>query len=198
MTDANSVSRVPAQVKPDPSLDQHATEIRAIGRRTVADIVEIGRLLTLCKENLAQSGHGHWLAWLDQEFGWTEQTALNFMRINELNKSKKFLDLDLPVSALYLLAAPSTPEEVRTEVIERAEKGEHLSVQVVKTTIAKARPHRAANAKPAGKKSKSPAPKAALSTLAWSDATLEQRQHFLDGAGLQSIREAMPPAWRAD
>ena len=39
--------------------------------------------------------------------------------------------------------------------------------------------------------------KVALSTLAWSDATLDQRRHFLDGVGLQSVQEAMPPSWRA-
>ncbi len=36
-----------------------------------------------------------------------------------------------------------------------------------------------------------------LSTLAWSEATLDQRRHFLDGVGLQPLREAIPPSWRA-
>jgi ParB-like chromosome segregation protein Spo0J len=38
--------------------------------------------------------------------------------------------------------------------------------------------------------------KTALSTLAWSEATLDDRRHFLDEAGLQSVREAIPPSWR--
>jgi hypothetical protein len=52
-----------------------------------------------------------WLPWLDREFGWDERTALNFMRVHQLvGKNEKFSDLSLPVSGLYLLAAPSTPE----------------------------------------------------------------------------------------
>jgi hypothetical protein len=47
-----------------------------------------------------------------------------------------------------------------------------------------------AKRRPVGKKYET------LSTLAWSEATLDQRRHFLDGAGLQSVREAIPPSWR--
>jgi hypothetical protein len=193
--DPNITALVPAQIETD-SLDQHAAEIRRLHKRAASDIVEIGRRLAICKE---RAGHGEWLPWLDREFGWKEQSARNFMQVYELSlKSPNFGDLGIGVSSLYLLAAPSTPEEARTEIIERAEKGEHLSVQAVKTTIAKARPHRAGRAIPAGKRSKPPAPKAALSTLAWSDSTVEQRRHFLDGAGLSSVREALPPTWCAD
>jgi hypothetical protein len=40
--------------------------------------------------------------------------------------------------------------------------------------------------------------KPVLSTLAWSEATPEQRQHFLDGIGLISLLAAIPPAWQAE
>jgi hypothetical protein len=39
---------------------------------------------------------------------------------------------------------------------------------------------------------------AVLSTLAWSEATPEQRRHFLDGIGLISVLAAIPPAWHAE
>jgi hypothetical protein len=46
---------------------------------------------------------------------------------------------------------------------------------------------------------KNPAkPTTTLSTLAWSEATPEQRQHFLDGVGLTSLLAAIPPAWHAE
>jgi hypothetical protein len=78
--------------------------------------IEIGCRLAACK---AELGHGNWLPWLDREFGWSDRTALNFMRVYEMvTKSEKFSDLSLPVSSLYLLAAPSTPEEARQAVIE--------------------------------------------------------------------------------
>jgi hypothetical protein len=82
-------------------LAQNAEVIRALGKRIIADVIEIGRRLT---ESKAVCGHGNWLPWLGREFGWTEITALNFMRVHSLvGKSSKFEDLSLPVSGLYLL-----------------------------------------------------------------------------------------------
>jgi hypothetical protein len=113
-------------------LAKHAAAIRRLGKRVVADVIEIGRLLTECKRIC---GHGNWLPWLDREFGWTDDTALNFMRVHELSKSRKFRDLSLPLSGLYLLAAPSTPQEARDEIIERAQAGETVPVAEVKRII---------------------------------------------------------------
>jgi len=98
---------------------EHAAVIRALGRRVVGDIVEIGRRLIDAKEI---AGHGNWLPWLDREFGWTDKTAERF--INVAGKSDKLSNLEVPVSGLYLLAAPSTPPEVGIEqVAERFIQG---------------------------------------------------------------------------
>jgi len=113
-------------------LAQHGAAIRRLGKRVVADVIEIGRLLTECKRIC---GHGNWLPWLDREFGWTDDTALNFMRVYELSKSRNFRDLSLPLSGLYLLAAPSTPQEARDEIIERAQAGETIPVAEAKRII---------------------------------------------------------------
>jgi Protein of unknown function (DUF3102) len=113
-------------------LAKHAAAIRRLGKRVVADVIEIGRLLTECKRIC---GHGNWLPWLDREFGWTDDTALNFMRVYELSKSRNFRDLSLPLSGLYLLAAPSTPQEARDEIIERAQAGEKIPVAEAKRII---------------------------------------------------------------
>ena len=67
-------------------------------------------------------------------------TALNFMRVHELAmKSETVPHLDIPVRGLYLLAAPSTPDEARAEVLARAEGGEALSVADVQRTVNKVR-----------------------------------------------------------
>ena len=119
------------------ALAEHAAVIRALGKRVVGDIIEIGRRLTEAKR---LAGHGGWLPWLDDEFGWTDRHARNFMSVYEMaSKSEKFSDLNLSVSGLYLLAAPSTPEEAREAVIERAKNGEALSVKDVQQMIAEAR-----------------------------------------------------------
>ena len=49
------------------------------------------------------------------------------MQVHEMAKSQKFLNLDLPVSSLYLLAAPSTPREARDAVISRVKTGEKVT-----------------------------------------------------------------------
>jgi hypothetical protein len=49
-----------------------AARIRALGRRVIADVIEIGRLLADCKD---QCGHGNWLPWIKREFGWSADTA---------------------------------------------------------------------------------------------------------------------------
>ena len=103
-------------------LAQNAQEIRKLGKRASADVIEIGRRLTEMKK---LCGHGNWLPWLQREFGWTDRHALNYMRVYEVSlKSENFSDLRIPVSGLYLLAAPSTPPEAVDEVIERAKSGE--------------------------------------------------------------------------
>jgi Protein of unknown function (DUF3102) len=116
------------------SLSAHAEAIKAAGTRVIADVIEIGRHLIEAKD---LCGHGNWLAWLDKEFGWTERTALNFMRVHDLSRAnpKRVSDLNLPLRSLYLLAAPSTPKEARQEVFDRAASGERQSVADIRTTI---------------------------------------------------------------
>jgi hypothetical protein len=118
-------------------LAQNAEVIRALGKRVVGDIIEIGRRLTDAKQI---AGHGNWLPWLEREFGWGEITALNYMRVHAWAlKSSTVEDLDLPMRSLYLLAAPSTSEEVRDQVVARAENGETLSVADVQRIVDEAR-----------------------------------------------------------
>jgi hypothetical protein len=119
------------------TLKQHAEAIKLLVRRTCKSIAEIGHHLTEAQE---LAGHGKWLRWLDQEFGWSEQTARNYMRVFEMvRKSTTIVDLDLPLRALYVLAAPSTPESLREEIIERAASGEKISYEQVGQEITEAK-----------------------------------------------------------
>jgi hypothetical protein len=118
-------------------LRSHARHIQQLGRRAIRDIVEIGRRLTDAKRLL---GHGRFLCWLAAEFGWSGRSAERFMRVFELaHESDKLSDLGLPVSAFYLLAAPSTPDAAIEEVASRAGNGNGLSLAEVKDIIASSR-----------------------------------------------------------
>jgi hypothetical protein len=125
---------------------RYAKEIRHLRTRVGRDIIRIGYLLTDVKEHYCH--HGEWLRWLEREFGWSDRTALNFMRVYEVSlKSENFSDLSLPISSLYLLAAPSTPEAVRQDVIDRVASGEELTHAQVKAAVdeakaPKSKPHR--------------------------------------------------------
>ncbi|WP_420628626.1 DUF3102 domain-containing protein [Candidatus Leptofilum sp.] len=99
-------------------------EIRQLMKRSAEDIVIIGLKLIEVKTCLP---HGAFGKWLRSEFDWTETTALNFMRVAKAFKTTNFADLHLAPSALYLLAAPSTPNEARIEAVDRANDGEKIT-----------------------------------------------------------------------
>jgi Protein of unknown function (DUF3102) len=131
------------------ALAEHAAAIRALGKRVIDDVIEIGERLSQCRAILKEDGK--WRAWLKDEFDWGRSTADNFINIYTLSKSAggpNFGHLDLPLSALYLLAAPSTPPEARAEIIERAEAGEQLKVSEVKAVVAKTKPEPKPEPKP--------------------------------------------------
>lgn len=94
-------------------------------RRTAEDIITIGHALIRQKHALP---HGSFLPWIDDEFGMTEQHARRFMHVAEVYGGKANIMFDLTPTALYELAAPSTPPEVRAEVERRIAAGETTTV----------------------------------------------------------------------
>jgi hypothetical protein len=115
-------------------VQQHTCEIKSLMRRTAQDIIHIGQKL---KEVKAQLGHGYFRAWLNAEFDWSIWTATKFMQVADKFKCVKFSHLDIAPSALYELAAPSTPDFVRFEAIERASHGETITHSKAKAIKAK-------------------------------------------------------------
>lgn len=113
-------------------VQKKTAEIRILVKQTGQGIIEIGQRLIEVKEMLP---HGAWLPWLETEFGWNERHAQRLINVAERFKYDNLSDLTIAPSALYLLAAPSTPEEVRAEAIEIAEAGEkvdHKTAQELK------------------------------------------------------------------
>ncbi len=78
--------------------------IRLLGRRVVADVVEIGQRLIAVRERI----QGEFVQWLEREFGWS---AVQAYKLTDVAKS--FLPYGneaatIDISAIYLLSAPST------------------------------------------------------------------------------------------
>ena len=86
--------------------------------RTAADIIEIGRDLIAVKDRLP---HGDFMRWMEAEFGMTDRTDRNFMRVADRFPGKSETVSDLTATVLYALAAPSTPDEVVADAVERAD-----------------------------------------------------------------------------
>lgn len=109
-------------------VQQQTGEIQALMKRTAESIVAIGQGLIAVKECLK---HGCFSAWLKAEFDWSTDTAQRFMRVAQVFAGKPQIAVFAP-SALYILAAPSTPEAATKEAIARAEVGESITYTAAK------------------------------------------------------------------
>lgn len=105
-----------------------AERIKLRLRRTAEDIIEIGRDLIAVKERLP---HGQFLPWLEAEFGMGQSTADRFMQVAKVYGGKIPTVGNLSATALYELAAPKTPLEVREEVEKMIEAGEVVTKATV-------------------------------------------------------------------
>lgn len=115
-------------------VQQRTGEIKVLMRRTAQGIIEIGEKLIEVKSRLP---HGAFGRWLESEFEWGTAQAARFMQVAERFGGGEIYQIDkFAPSALYLLAAPSTPDEVRAEAISRAEAGERITHQVAQEMAA--------------------------------------------------------------
>jgi protein gp37 len=115
---------------------QYTAEIKALVSRTTQDIVTIGLRL---QEVKALLGHGQWERWLREEFHWSATSAKRMMQVAVRFKTTKLVDLPIDQSALYLLAASSTPDVVVQEALEAASQGEVISHRRAKGLLNKHR-----------------------------------------------------------
>ncbi len=114
--------------------------MRARGQRLCADLVGMGNDLLDVKASLP---HGQFGAWLETEFGWSERTARNYMALAEtFGRLDSATLAGAEPTALYLLASPSTPDDVRDDFIAKAEHGEPITVRDVRDALSDAVPSR--------------------------------------------------------
>ncbi|MBV8885080.1 MAG: DUF3102 domain-containing protein [Chroococcidiopsidaceae cyanobacterium CP_BM_RX_35] len=117
-------------------VQQRTSEIKRLLKQTAQELLDIGQKLIEVKEQL---GHGNFGNWLKAEFGWGITTAWKLMKSAEAFKFSHCENLDIAASAMYLLAAPSTPHEARQEALKRASDGEKITYTKAKEIIAQYR-----------------------------------------------------------
>jgi Protein of unknown function (DUF3102) len=108
------------------SLRQITTEIKAIEKTTVGNVIEIGARLHDVQNNHLE--HGQYQQWLADEFSWSYRSALRYVRAFlfyvdvEKRQIGTFKKLNLSVTALHLAAAPSTNKATRKKIVSTASK----------------------------------------------------------------------------
>jgi hypothetical protein len=113
--------------EPPRDLDAIAAEIHQLERSTV---FEKGALLA---EAQRACEHGAWLQWLDDEFEWSHDTAMNYIAAHELAaKFRTVRNLPIPSRVVYELARdvddPDLPAII--EALAEVTKGESKSISV--------------------------------------------------------------------
>ena len=92
---------------------QKTAQAHGLRKRSMEDIVQIGRNLAAVKQRLP---HGQFLLWLQAEFGMSRMTANRWMQVATRFGGSCPTVGQLPVSVLYELAAPSTSAAVMEQV----------------------------------------------------------------------------------
>lgn len=102
-------------------VEEAARTIKPRLRRAAEDIFVIGAALNGVKAKLEHGQFGDWLA---VEFGLSRRMAQHFMNVATRLQAKSEKFSHLPPSTLYLLAAPTTPDEAIRLVEERLDAGD--------------------------------------------------------------------------
>ncbi len=114
------------------TVKQKTSEIKSLIRQTAQEIVEVGQKLAEVKRQLK---HGQFRSWLKSEFNWSISSATKFMQVSEQFKNVNFTHFNFATSALYVLAAPSTPDSARQHALEIASQGENITYSLAKLIV---------------------------------------------------------------
>jgi hypothetical protein len=99
------------------------------------------RLAWVHEQFLYQRDEGGLQRWVESRLGYSRTQPYRMLDVAKLIKSIPDWDTfgTLPVTALYQLAAPSTPVQVRDEIVNRLKAGERMSCATVAEVITKAK-----------------------------------------------------------
>lgn len=91
--------------------------------------VEAGLELIAASEEVE---HRQWVVWLRDELGLSVDSARRYMKVADVFRGRivpsSLADVTFEAKALYLLARSSIPQEIRDEAVERAERGERITL----------------------------------------------------------------------
>lgn len=100
------------------NLEESTKKIRMLTKRTVEDVVEIGRELKWVKDHLE---HGRWQNWVREELGWDPSTAWRFMdaaRRYENLELTQYLDEQAFIQELWGNVPKTKPPKSQEDVLK--------------------------------------------------------------------------------
>lgn len=116
-------------------VQQRTSEIKEKLRDAAKTAWEIGQKLADVRDRLE---YGVFDSWLKAEFEWSRRTAYNYIKIFEtFGSCATVAQLGIAAKTLYLLAAPSTPRDARSEALERAALGEAITHNEAKAIVSR-------------------------------------------------------------
>jgi len=121
------------------SLEKHAKAIcdtvERVRRTTAEGVMKLGAELTAAHAKLSNHGDGTFGKWCSLRCGLTARHARNMMGVCDTFKDREMISQSADPTALYLLSAPSCPEEATAEALERAEQGERITTKLARDII---------------------------------------------------------------
>lgn len=107
--------------------------LRGDFKRAVSHIEAAGKFLNDAKRLFK---HGEWLAWLDENFAMSEETATNFRHVASFHEKHPDIDLsEFAPTILYKITAPSVLPDAVQEILKLLTGGEKVSVGRAKSII---------------------------------------------------------------
>ena len=137
---------IPEFVNDEAILDEAENKIRGYHRLVLKNVVAIGEALVDVKSRVRP---GRYTEFVTYRLGWTERAAQRFVSVYQMfsklpvtqsldgktDNLSGLDDLHIPISAVYLVAQPSTPEEVRAQVLEMAARPSGVSLKETRRII---------------------------------------------------------------
>lgn len=115
---------------------EDAAIIKTNLRSAAESVITVGQALIRQKSRLP---HGMFLPWIEAEFGMSRHSAERFMLVSDAYSQNAHTVRNLNSTALYELAAPSTPPEIRDRVEEMIVDGEKVTAAQIKRMKAEAK-----------------------------------------------------------
>lgn len=120
-------------------LIQITEQIRVVAKKTLLNVIELGKLFTMAKE-VCRREKVSFMDWYgSEEVRFSARSVSNYMRLYETSKLVNFTSLDIDPSAAFVMIESTSPESAIDELLRRAERGERITYSTAVEVIDRAK-----------------------------------------------------------